>query len=300
MSAGNHDGAIRMGFAAKPLAEAGIHMVGELKNEIKPIILKDEYGEIAFYTLPYADPILVRDVFKVDVHTHEEAMKILTDEIKKDNGSTRRSVVMSHCFISGSEGSDSERPLSVGGAENIPYKLFSEFNYTALGHLHAPQKCGDDHIRYSGSILKYSFSEVSQNKSVTIVDMDATGNCTLEQIPLVAKRDMRIIEGFIDDVLEQAKDDEFLDDYILIRLLDTQALYEPMAKLREYYPNILQLEKPNLTRGGERESVKRENLKKGELPMFIDFYKQMTDDELSPEAIKLLTDTLEHIHKGAE
>jgi exonuclease SbcD len=111
---------------------------------------------------------------------------------------------------------------------------------------------------------------------------------------------MRIIEGCLEELIARAKDDPDPHDYLLIRLLDKHALYEPMAKLREVYPNILQLEKPNLSQGGERQLLKRENLKKGELPMFLDFYQQMTGDELDEGATKLVANLLDQIHKGVE
>ena len=301
MSSGNHDGATRIGFASTPLSESGIHIIGELSEDIHPIILNDSHGEVAFYAVPYAEPVVVRDVLGVDVHSHEAAMKVITDRIKTDNGKDRRCVVMCHCFIDGSKSSDSERQLSsVGGVDKVPYKLFSDFNYTALGHLHAPQHQGLETIRYSGSILKYSFSEVTQKKSVTLVEMDASGDCVIEKVPLVAKRDMRIIEGTLENILEKAKTDPLADDYLLVRLLDTHALYEPMAKLRQYYPNVLQLEKPNLAIGGERHAFKKENLLKGEMPMFVDFFKQMTDAELTPEEESMIGGLLDEIHKGGE
>ena len=301
LSSGNHDSATRIGFASIPLSESGIHIVGELTNEIKPIILNDQYGEVAFYPLPFAEPVVVRDVFDVDVHSHEEGLKILTDHIKADNGADRRCVVMSHCFIDGSESSESERQLSsVGGVDKVTYKLFSEFNYTALGHLHAPQHQGLETIRYSGSILKYSFSEVTQKKSVTLVEMNKAGECEIDKIPLNAKRDMRIIEGYLEDILEQAKSDQNPDDYLLVRLLDTHALFEPMAKLREYYQNVLELKRPNLEVGGERQAIKRENLKKGEMPMFVDFFKQMTNDDLDEAEQTVIDQLLTELHKGGE
>ena len=300
MISGNHDSARRLSFGARQLAKRGVYILGQLAAEPQPVMLNDEYGEIAFYGIPYADPASVRDVLKVDVHSHEAAMQVLTDQIKQHHGSKERCVVLSHCFIDGGEASDSERPLSVGGADRVPYDLFADFHYTALGHLHGAQFKGKDTIRYSGSILKYSFSEVNHNKSVSLVEMNASGQCSIEKIPLKPLRDMRIIEGTLEDILAKAKDDPAPDDYLLIRLLDTHALYEPMAKLREVYPNILQLEKPNLSSGGERQLLTKENLKKGELPMFLDFFQQMTGDDLDEDATKLVAGLLDGIHKGVE
>ena len=300
MITGNHDSAQRLMFGARQLAKSGVHILGKLSKEPQPVILNDAHGEVAFYGIPYADPASVRDALENDVHSHEQALQALTDQIKQHNNPGRRCVVLSHCFIDGGEASDSERPLSVGGADKVPYELFADFHYTALGHLHGPQYKGKESIRYSGSILKYSFSEASHNKSVTVVDMNANGECTIDKIPLKPLHDMRIIEGCLEDIITRAKDDPEPDDYLLIRLLDKHALYEPMAKLREVYPNILQLEKPNLSQGGERQLLKRENLKKGELPMFLDFYRQMTGDDLDEDATKLIAKLLDQIHKGVD
>ena len=300
MITGNHDSAQRLMFGARQLAKSGVHILGKLSKEPQPVILNDAHGEVAFYGIPYADPASVREALENDVHSHEQALQALTDQIKQHNNPGRRCVVLSHCFIDGGEASDSERPLSVGGADKVPYELFADFHYTALGHLHGPQYKGKESIRYSGSILKYSFSEANHNKSVTVVDMNANGECTIDKIPLKPLHDMRIIEGCLEDIITRAKDDPEPDDYLLIRLLDKHALYEPMAKLREVYPNILQLEKPNLSQGGERQLLKRENLKKGELPMFLDFYQQMTGDNLDEESTKLVANLLDQIHKGVD
>lgn len=302
MISGNHDSARRLTFAARQLAQSGVHILGQLSKEPQPVILKDQYGAVAFYGIPYADPAKVRNVLETDVHSHEEAMRVLTDQIKQHNNPGQRCVALSHCFIDGGEASDSERPLSVGGADKVPYDLFTDFDYTALGHLHGPQYKGKDSIRYSGSILKYSFSEVKQKKSVTVVDMNAEGDCVINKIPLNPLRDMRIIEGCLDEILAEGKNatESDRDDYLLIRLMDKHALYEPMARLREVYPNILQMEKPNLSQGGERQVLQRENLKKGELPMFLDFYQQMTGDELDKKTTKVVAKLLDQIHQGEE
>jgi len=297
---GNHDSAQRLAFGARQLAKSGVHIISQLGKFTEPVILNDSHGKVEFYGIPYADPAAVRDVLGVDVHNHQDAMQALIETIKACNDSEVRSVVIAHCFIDGGEESDSERPLSVGGADKVNYSLFTNFHYTALGHLHGPQFKGNEAIRYSGSILKYSFSEARQKKSVTIVDMDAVGECSIEKIPLNPLRNMRIIEGELNEIIANATDDANSDDYLLIRLLDKHALYEPMAKLREVYPNVLQLEKPNLKLAGERQLLKKENLKKGEMPMFLDFYQQMTNDELDEDATKIVAELLDQIHQGED
>ncbi len=295
---GNHDSARRLAFGARQLARSQVYFLSRLSPEPQPVVLNDEHGEVAFYGIPYADPASVRDALQLDVHSHEAAMRELTERIRQHNPAQRRCVVLAHCFLSGGEASESERPLSVGGADTVPYELFEGFHYTALGHLHGLQYKGRESIRYSGSILKYSFSEVNHDKSVTVVDMDADGRCVIEKIALQPRRDMRILEGCLEDIIAAGKDDPRPEDYLLIRLLDEHALYEPMARLREVYPNILQLEKPNLRKAGERQTMQRENLKKGELPMFLDFYQQMTGEELNEGATKIVAGLLDAIHKG--
>ena len=295
---GNHDSGKRLSFGAQLMKGSGVYILGRLMENPEPVILKDDHGDVAFYGIPYADPASVRDVYDCDVHTHQEAMKFLTDQIKTHNKKGRRSVVLGHCFIDGGDASDSERPLSVGGADKVSYDLFTDFSYTALGHLHGPQYKGEPHIRYSGSILKYSFSEVNHKKSVTIIDMDENGECEIEKIALNPQRNMRIIEGCLEEIIADAKYDTNPDDYLLIRLMDTHALYEPMAKLRAVYPNILQMEKPNLSKAGERQILKRENLKKGEMPMFLDFYQQMNGEEMGESATTIVTNLLDKIHRG--
>lgn len=298
--AGNHDGPERLGFGARQFARSGVHVRGPLLPEPQPVLLEDEHGSVAFYPLPYADPAAVRHVLGVDVQGHEQAMSALTAQIRAHNTEGRRSVVIAHCFLEGFESSDSERPLAVGGVETVPAACFAGFDYVALGHLHAPQARGAKHIRYSGSILKYSFSETRQHKSVTVIDMDAAGRCAIERIELKARRDLRVIEGELEAVLLNGRTDRFAEDYVLVRLDDTHAILDVMGKLRTVYPNVLHIERPALWAGGERRTPERDRLKLGEMPLFRDFWQQMTGEELDPSAAAVVATLLEQIHTGAE
>ena len=299
MIAGNHDGPERLGFGARQLAGAGLHIVGPLLETQEPVILSDEAGEVAFYGIPYADPVTVRDVFAVDAATHDEAMAHLVTQVHEHNGSERRCVVLSHCFLDGGDDCESERPLSIGGADRVSPKHFLDFNYVALGHLHGRQFKGAQHIRYSGSILKYSFSEENHHKSVTLVDLDAEGQCEIEQIELKPLHDMRVLAGALDDLLAQGKNDPNHEDYLLVRLTDTHAILDIMGKLRAVYPNVLHLERPGLMSTGEQRVLLREQLKKGELEMFGDFFQQISGDELSEQQSDIIKDALTVIHQGA-
>lgn len=295
--AGNHDGPQRLAFASRQLAGAGLHVAGPLWDVPQPIILSGDVGEVAFYPVPYAEPATVRQVHGVEVSSHDEAMAYLLEQVRKDNGPDRSCVVIAHCFLAGGEVSESERPLSIGGAEHVSSKHFSDFAYTALGHLHGPQFRGAQQIRYSGSLLKYSFSEEIQRKAVTLVDLDADGKTTVEQIPLVPLHDMRTIEGPLAELLALGKDDLHRDDYLLVRLTDTHAILDVMSKLREIYPNVLHLERPGLMARGEGLEVNRDRLKKGELAMFEDFFGQVSGEALSEKQREIVAATLDTLHR---
>lgn len=297
--AGNHDGPERLAFGARQLASAGLHIFGPLSASLAPVILRDRAGEVAFYGLPYADPATVREVFGVEVSGHDEAMAFLLDQIRADNGPTRRCVLLSHCFLDGGETSESERPLSLGGADRVAAQHFSGFNYVALGHLHGRQYKGGEQIRYSGSLLKYSFSEERQQKSVTLVEMDENGHCAIEQILLRPLRDMRVLEGELAALLAAGRNAANCEDYLLVRLTDTHAILDAMGKLREVYPNVLHLERPGLLASGERRNPAREQLHLGELAMFGDFYAQVTGNDLSSEQSTIIETALETIRRSS-
>ena len=306
MIAGNHDGPQRLGFGARQLAGAGLHIVGQLLAQQSPIILTDDFGDIAFYGIPYADPVTVRDVFSVDTATHDEAMAYVTAQVhehhqrQQKTEDKRRCVVLSHCFLDGGDESESERPLSIGGADRVSPKHFMKFNYAALGHLHGPQYKGAPYIRYSGSILKYSFSEEKHKKSVTLVDMDAQGLCNIEQIQLQPLHDMRILEGTLEEVLTQGKNDPNNKDYVLVRLTDTNAILDIMGKLRMVYPNVLHLERPGLMSTGKPRVLLREQLKKGEMAMFGDFFKQISGNDLTDEQCNIIENELNDINRNVD
>lgn len=295
--AGNHDGPRRLGFAARQLAGAGLHVAGPLWSVPRPILLKDTSCEVAFYPIPYADPATVREVHGVEAADHDAALAYLLGRVREDNGPTRPCVVLAHCFLAGSEPSESERPLSLGGADAVSPEHFKDFSYAALGHLHGPQWRGAEHIRYSGSPLKYSFSEERQRKTLTLVELDGNGKAAIELIPLTPRHDMRSLEGNLADLLAAGKNNPRREDYLLVRLTDRHAILDPMGKLREVYPNVLHLERPGLMAGAERVQIGRDRLKQGELAMFEDFFEQVTGDQPSAEQRLVVADALDRLHR---
>ena len=316
MIAGNHDSPERLSFGSRQLSQANLYITGPLTETVNTVVLKDEFGEVTFYSIPYADPATVRDVFAddavndedivngavngnaVNLRTHDQCMAKIIEEIPDHK--EQRSVAISHCFLAGGDGCESERPLSVGGAEHVSTKHFTRFNYTALGHLHSQQHRTEQNIRYCGSILKYSFSEEHHNKSITLVVMDAKGDCEIKQIELNPLHDMRSISGSFDEILKEAKKDKNPEDYLLISLTDKHAILDPMGKLRQVYPNVLHLERPGLMSSGEQKLAHRDLLKKGELSMFKDFYQQVQDESIDKEQEKVLEKVLDEIHSNNE
>lgn len=298
--AGNHDGPQRLGFASRQMTAAGLHIAGPLSADTMTVTLEDQHGKVDFYGVPFCTPSEVQFLLDVKITSYEQAVAELLSRISKQHKSTHRSVVLSHLFIDGCEPTESERPLSIGGLDKVSAEHFKVFNYTALGHLHAPQAKGTDTIRYSGSILKYSFSEENQQKSVSIVEMDKTGACTVEKISLSPRRDLRVIEGALSDLLKAGESDPGYQDYLMVRLTDTHAILDIMSKLREVYPNVLHLERPGLLAAKGQHIVDRSLLKRGELTMFQDFYQQMSGTPLSPDQSAIIASTLEKIHQSRE
>ncbi|MFV0487833.1 MAG: exonuclease SbcCD subunit D [Vibrio fluvialis] len=300
MIPGNHDGAKRLGFAAKQMKGAGLHIISDFDQMMTPVVLKsDQAGDVAFYGMPYNDPEQVRHHYQNSVTTHDEAHQFLCECIKAQRDTSQRHVLISHCFVDGAMESDSERPLSIGGSDRVNHEHFADFDYVALGHLHQPQKKGEEHIRYSGSLMKYSFSEQHQKKGMTLVELNDAGFVAAEHIPLSAPHDMRIIEGELDQLLEQGKTDPSAHDYLLVRLHDKHAILDPMEKLRKVYPNVLHLEKPGMLIGVDQE-MGRARLARGEMDMFRDFFLEAKQEPLSEQQESAMAEVIQSLKQAEQ
>lgn len=179
----------------------------------------------------------------LNLHNYDQMYQAWSNHLRNQVPKGMRSIAISHAFVMGGDVAGSERTLSIGGSEQVHPQVFKDFHYTALGHLHGPQRMGADYIRYSGSPLKYSFDEHTQKKSFTIIDMDIKGNVDISTIPVEAKRDVVILEGYFEDLLNnkelQAKHN---DDYVQARLLDTMPIMDGMAKLRQVYNRCMTID----------------------------------------------------------
>ena len=210
--AGNHDSNERIDFVSELLRDSGLYISGSLRKEIDKITIEDEHGPVNFYPIPYADPPIVRDLFEDEsIKNHDDAMKKTISSISCIN-KEERNIAIAHGYVTyiknddevavDLEESDSEKPLSIGGTEHINAAYFDPFNYTALGHLHGPQKVGSDKIRYSGSLLKYSFSETKQRKGITIVNLNQNGEVEIDFREFKPRRDFRIITGELKELIK--------------------------------------------------------------------------------------------------
>ena len=271
---GNHDGAERLEVGRSMLSESGIHIWGSPHHAFQPFEFEGADGRVAICPMPFSEPRRIGDALglssnesksvdtdmvedtlfsyvddkdqeavALNLHNYDQMYQAWSDYLYKQVPKRMRSIAISHAFVMGGEVGGSERTLSVGGSEQVNPRVFKDFHYTALGHLHGPQRMGADQIRYSGSPLKYSFDEHGQKKSFTIIDMDTKGSVDISTIPVEAKHDVVILEGYFEDLLNnkelQAK---HKDDYVQARLLDTMPIMDGMARLRQVYPRCMTIE----------------------------------------------------------
>jgi exonuclease SbcD len=298
--AGNHDSPGRLNFGSKIMRSNGYHIIGQLSKEMEPIVLEDEHGEVHFHLIPYADPSVVRYVLEdEEIRSHNDAMKKITERIESKMDKNSRHVLVGHAFVTpqGEEKentSDSERPLSIGGAEHVDARHFARFNYTALGHLHQAHYVGKETIRYAGSPLKYSISEEHHNKGYYIVELDGEGNTNVEKRLLQPVRDMRTVEATIDELLNH----QINEDYVFVRLLDDTPVLSPMEKVRSVYPNAMHVERnvPISTTATARDGEgKVARHKMDDLSLFKAFYQEVKGTEVSDETESIIKEVLDEL-----
>lgn len=296
--AGNHDSPDRLAFGSKFFTQHGLHVFGQAGPQADTVTLEDRYGEVLFCPIPYAEAPFVRDALSDEGITgHEEAMDALVRRAEAACAGYGRRVAVAHAFVAGGQASESERPLSVGGTAEVPVGLFSSFNYTALGHLHRPQKFTGG-VVYSGSLLKYSFDEANHRKSAAIAELDGLGVVTLETVDLKPRRDVRILRGRLEELMQAADKDRGREDYVKAVLTDEGALFDAMRKLRQAYPNALEIEREFLTAQGNVKGVSGDWRRFTDLELFCDFYAQVTGKPLAEGSIPMLRQALEEARRG--
>lgn len=291
--AGNHDSGERIGFASRILEHKGLYMEGILKKQIRYV---DWGTEVRVHLVPYARPAQVRDVFGAEVTAYEDSMQEILKHIELlENG---RNILLTHQFVVNHgvapELSDSETRVSVGGADQVEVSNFAAFDYVALGHIHGAQQIGDGPVYYSGSPVKYSFSEVYHKKAVMIGAFDGAGHLTVKQAVLEPIHDMRKIRGTLaelvsPDVVEAAD----AEDYLLAVLTNDEELVDPIGTLRSVYPNVMQLQIERTQRERIQEQQRGTDWReKSPYELFAQFYGYVMDQDLSPEQQELIQDVI--------
>lgn len=293
--AGNHDSAERLSFGSSWYKHSQFYLSGKLAADPEPIQIEG----VNFYIIPYAEPGIVRELFQDDsIHSHQDAMKRVVGRIEESINPNEPNVFVGHAFVLGGKTSDSERVLSVGGSGCVGVELFAPFSYTALGHLHSPDAIRHETVKYSGSLLKYSFSEAKQRKSISIIEMNPNGTFSERRRSLVPTHDVREIEGYLDELLDPPfYEKQKTDDYLKVTLLDEGALLDPINKLRQIYPNVLHLErKLDLTDMQKRKSfITGQTEKKSELELFEQFYREMTTSEFTEEKKQIMAGVIDKV-----
>ncbi|CAM3650000.1 exonuclease SbcCD subunit D [Erysipelothrix urinaevulpis] len=293
---GNHDSQERLGVGHSILRKEKIHIVSDYQGKLVSVQIEDEYGPINIYMMPFIKPSFVRNVHTdYTESTHHSAVKrVLRDcEVNQDE----RNILMAHQFVvSGElepELSDSEIGPMVGGIDSVNASLFDAFDYVALGHIHRPQRIHKDTIRYAGTPLKYSFSEVSHKKTVPILNI--TNTLEVFYRPLQSLRDVRVLEGTFDDIYLQGLEEKS-DDLIHVILTDDHLSYNPIGRLRNVYPNLLTMELKNNQQNEQQDLQRAEGiLEMAPFELISTFFKQQNERSLSDEEKDYLISVLEGV-----
>ncbi|MBQ9992295.1 MAG: exonuclease SbcCD subunit D [Firmicutes bacterium] len=292
---GNHDSAERLSFGSGIMQRGGIYLSPVYSGEVEPITLSDEFGTLNFYLLPFIKPVHVRSRFPDEtIESYSDAVKIAIANMNIN--AAERNILITHQFVTGASRSESEE-ISVGGSDNVDTSLFDAFDYVALGHIHGPQSVGRETVRYCGTPLKYSFSEKSHKKSLTVIDMGEKGDIDLHTIPLIPKHDWRELKGSYDELTLKANyEGTATDDFIRIVLTDEDDVPDALSRLRLIYPNIMQLVYDNKRTRSRAVIDNIENPEqKSESEIFAEFYTDQNGKEMSEEQMSFVCDLFEKL-----
>ena len=295
---GNHDSAERLAFGARLMTASGVTIAPAYDGAVEPVRVRDDYGEVCLWPLPFTRRAQVQRCFPDTELTSDcDAIAAVIAHMELDPA--RRNVLIAHQFVTGAGTCDSEE-LQVGTADAVDAEVFAPFDYVALGHLHGPQHVGRETVRYCGTPLKYSFSEKDHVKSVTVAELGPKGDVTLRTVPLTPKHDLRELRGSFDALTLRANyEGTATDDYLSIVLTDEQDVPDAMAKLRVIYPNIMQLRYDNTrTRAGSAILPADPEDRRTAEELFADFYALQNGQEMTPAQRGIIARLLREIREG--
>ena len=297
--AGNHDSAERIGFGSRIFREQGLHLRGTL-DDLSPVRLSDAHGEVAFFPLPYIEPVFARALPGGEgVSDHASATAHVLALLRAQQRPGERHVLVGHAFVAGGSESESERPLSVGGSGAVAADVYAGFDYVALGHLHRPQTLGAGRIHYPGSLLKYSFNEAAHDKSVSLVEIGADGVPAIRRVALKPRRDVRIVSGTLAELLSAPDPTRSRDDYLCAHLTDAGPVLDPMARLREVYPNMMELQFVRPAAGTAGARAAGDALRRQPDELFRAFHRDMLGEELGADALGIFNDSVRAVGADA-
>ena len=294
---GNHDSPERIAFGARIMESGGVHLSPVYDGNITPFTMSDTYGNVNIYMLPFIKPSHVRRYFSdEEIVTYTDAVRVA---IKHMNVNTdERNILVTHQFVTGATRSDSE-DISVGGSDNVNASVFEDFDYVALGHIHSPQICGAPHIRYCGTPLKYSFSEMHDVKSLTVIELEKE-EPIVRIVPLTPIHDVSEIRGSFAEIT----DPQFYaqspqkDHYLRIVLTDENDVPDAVGRLRIIYKNLMNLIYDNTrTRNNNLISGAFETEKKSAFELFSEFYELRNNAPMSPEQSEYMLALIEKIEE---
>lgn len=293
---GNHDSAERLAFGSSLMAMGKIYISPVYNGKISKYTLKNDFGSANFYLLPFVKPSHVKRFFPDEkIESYTDAIKVVVDNLKLDT--SKINILIAHQFVTGASRTESEE-ISVGGLDNVDASVFEDFDYVALGHIHRPQKIGTERIRYCGTPLKYSFSEVNDTKSVSIIEINSKEDFNLRMIPLIPKRDMRKIRGTYEELTtKNSYENTNTDDYIHVTLTDEFNVVDAIQKLRVIYKNIMKLEYDNM-RTRESRKINLDDMvieNRNPLEIFSEFYKLQNNKEMDDEQKKIIKKIMEEV-----
>lgn len=289
---GNHDSDERLNFGSSLFESNNIYINSKFNKILKRYSLHDEFGELNIYLLPFVKASQVQHFFPEEkIDSYDMAVRTIIKHSDFDVG--KRNILVAHQFVAGKDdpeiaGSEGLSVHNVGMVEKIGYGSLAEFDYVALGHIHSPQSVGLKHIRYSGSPLKYSLSEVNNNKSVPIITFKDKGEILVEFAPLLPMRDIRHLRGNIKNLLDK-KNISMENDFIYATLTDEDIVNDAMGIFREYYPNTVKIDYDNShTKEIENVDITRITQNKTFDELIKDFYMQMYSCDMGEEELEIM------------
>lgn len=298
---GNHDSPERLSFGSRLMEHSGIYISKVYDGKVEPISISDAYGEMNVYLLPFIKPLHVRLYYpEAEINTYNDALRVAVENMNVDM--SKRNVLVTHQFITNSKTSDSEE-ISVGGTDNVDASVFDCFDYVALGHIHGPQNCGSEKIRYCGTPLKYSFSEVNHKKSVTVVEINEKESLDIRTVELVPLRDMYEIRGKFEEIMQKSfyENTPYQESYMRIILTDEDDIPNALGTLRTVYHKLMKLEYDNTRTRTNNVISAAENVEnKSEFELFAEFFEKQNGQVMSDEQSKFIKSLIEEIKEASK